>query len=755
MGRLLSYLLFGFAVISMYISVQEAVRETADLKNKCLFVGYQVGSSIWSLFFGLLLTEMDTDIAATLRTLGMVGMFSYLIFATLLMSSWAKLAGKMKLWIEGFAYLGIPLYPFTVSREHITFKISRFGMSYEFAPGFWSYAYTAYTVIVAVNLFVIIFHITNKSSKKREKVMGKKLVICEIIIIIGMVMDTIMPQFGFTAFPGSSISQFLGAVILYKVYLLYYRSQITLDNMSEFVYYSVNEPVLIYDEERKLRIVSNSATEFFGESVKENGHKMLSQIFDVSEDVFDRKEKCIQVEVKCLCNDSFCRLGIDKITDKYGDVLGYIIVVDDMTDKIRNMKELKEARRKADEANEAKSRFLANMSHEIRTPINAVLGMDEMILRESDSPEVLEYAGNIRNAGKTLLAIINDILDFSKIESGMMEIVESKYAIGEVLTELTGEISLRAEKQGLRLITEFDPKLPSKLYGDEVRIRQIVLNILTNAVKYTKEGSILFHVSFTEQSDHQILLDIFIKDTGIGIKEENIPKLFDSFQRVNESLVHNIEGTGLGLSIVKRLLDLMEGTLEVKSLFGVGSIFYVHIPQKVVSYEPLGSLAEKVQQRKLKKYEASFMAPDAKILVVDDYKLNLQVLQGLLKKTGIQLTLVESGKECLQRVRQQKYDMIFLDHMMPEMDGIETLRRMRELKGNLNKETPVIALTANALAGAKEMYLQEGFADYLSKPIDSVLLETMIKQYLPDRLLHQGSQFDRNSEKGERKIEEE
>lgn len=273
MGQILSYLLFGFAVVSAYISVQEMYRKTSQRKAKYLFIAYQLSSVIWSLFFGLLLAQTNTETAATMRSLGMIGMFGYLIFATLLMSYWAKLKGVFKVFVEGFTYTAVVLYPFTISRENITFQMSRFGMSYEFTPGFWSYAYTGYTVILAANMFFLIFFMMKKSRKKREKVMGRMLLICETVIIIGMVLDTILPQFGIAAFPGSSTSQFLGAMMLYYIYLLYCRSQITLDNMSRFVYYSVNEPILIYDEQEELKIVSSSAAEFFGEAVQENSKK--------------------------------------------------------------------------------------------------------------------------------------------------------------------------------------------------------------------------------------------------------------------------------------------------------------------------------------------------------------------------------------------------------------------------------------------------------------------------------------------------
>lgn len=734
MGTTLSYILFGFSLITFMMGVQEFLRKSSQKRVKYYYIATEMSSSIWSFCFGLIIVQTSSDTAALLRSIGMAGIFCFLASVVSLMMYWSNIHGKTAFCIRCFLLLAIPLYPFTISPSIATFERIPFGMSYELTPGLWNTFYTFYTLSIALIMIVLII-VMAKRSRKRDHVTAYGVLTCEIIILLGMILDTILPQFGYKALPGTAIAQFFGALLLGIIYHGYVKSQVTLENMSNFIYYSVNEPILIYDEMQRLKIVNNSAAEFFGDSVHEDTDTPLHEIFDVDEHILEMRGKHIGIEATCLCNQSYCMLGIDRITDFYGDTQGFIIVISDMTEKLAAIGALKLACQKADEANEAKSRFLANISHEIRTPINAVLGMDEIILREAQSQDIKNYAANIQSAGKTLLSIINDILDFSKIESGMMEIIEGDYLIGTVLADLASHISLRAQKKGLKLITEFDPNIPSVLYGDEVRIRQIILNILTNAVKYTETGAIQFHASCTEQSENQVMLDIFIKDTGIGIRKENIPLLFQSFHRVDEKSVHNIEGTGLGLSIVQRLLKLMNGTIEVKSLYGIGSIFYIHIPQKIVNHQPLGSLENSLPVMP-KEYKASFEAPDAKILVVDDYKLNLQVIEGLLKQTKVQLTLISSGKECLQKIQHETYDLIFLDHMMPELDGIETLHQMQNMPENRNQNTPVIVLTANAIAGAKEMYLKEGFQDYLSKPIDSRLLEELVKKYLPDEKIY-------------------
>ncbi len=404
------------------------------------------------------------------------------------------------------------------------------------------------------------------------------------------------------------------------------------------------------------------------------------------------------------------------------------------TDELNSSNEnLKDAVIAAEAASKSKSQFLSNMSHEIRTPINAILGMNEMILRESTDETILEYAENIRSAGNSLLGIVNDILDFSKIEAGKMDIIPVEYSLSSLLNDLVNMVQKRAEKKSLEFHIEADENLPSELYGDEIRIKQVITNILTNAVKYTEKGGVTLKVTFKNTSADEILLCVSIKDTGIGIKPEDIKKLFSAFERIEEKRNRTIEGTGLGMNITQKLLEMMNSHLEVASVYGEGSEFSFELAQKVINPHPIGNFAESYRHSlsQHKKYREKFTAPNAKILVVDDTVMNLTVVKGLLKQTKVKIDTAESGFECLKLVAQNHYDIIFLDHRMPGIDGIETLKRMQTLEGNLNITTPVISLTANAVSGAKQIYLDAGFQDYLTKPIDSTKLEKMMIEYLP------------------------
>lgn len=401
------------------------------------------------------------------------------------------------------------------------------------------------------------------------------------------------------------------------------------------------------------------------------------------------------------------------------------------------------ARHEALAANEAKGKFLARMSHEIRTPINAVLGMDEMILRESGEPHIKEYAMDIYTAGQTLLSLINDILDFSKIDSGKMEIVPVEYDISSLIHDLANMASQRIKDKNVRLEVEVDHNIPSRLYGDDVRIRQVLTNILTNAVKYTHEGNVWLRVGGRRTGDTAVLT-FEVEDTGIGIREEDLPKLSAEFERIEEDRNHNIEGTGLGMNITIQLLSLMGSRLQIESIYGKGSKFYFKLEQKIVDHTPVGDFESRVHQMTDNyNYSTKFHAPAAKILVVDDNAVNRKVLRSLLKETQIQVTDAEGGAECLELVQKNRYDLIFLDHMMPKMDGVETLHHIKELSGCPCQDTPVVVLTANAVSGAKEKYLSEGFDDFLSKPVVPEKLENMIKKMLPEELLKEAA--DRSS----------
>ena len=399
----------------------------------------------------------------------------------------------------------------------------------------------------------------------------------------------------------------------------------------------------------------------------------------------------------------------------------------EVNERILNMKDSAEA------ANVAKSQFLANMSHEIRTPINAILGMDEMILRESDNSEISKYAANIESSGKNLLQLINDILDISKIESGKLEIVPVNYDLAELISIIVNEMKARANDKAIEVNFEVAPTMPYKYFGDSVRIKQIITNIMTNGIKYTEKGSVTLYVNGIEIGGNYMIM-ISVVDTGIGIKQEDMANLFEKFTRLDLEKNRTIEGTGLGLAITKQLVDIMGGTIDVQSVYGQGTNFAVSIPQTVVDYEQIGDFRERYAKSVLgrEKYEESFVAPEAHLLVVDDNDMNIQVIKSLLKKTKVQLDSASSGKKALEHTAKNKYDLILMDHLMPIMDGIETFHHIKNDDNSINKETPVIILTANAVSGAKEEYLNEGFSGYLSKPIDGKTLETTIIKFLPE-----------------------
>ena len=398
----------------------------------------------------------------------------------------------------------------------------------------------------------------------------------------------------------------------------------------------------------------------------------------------------------------------------------------------------KRSQQEAEAANMAKSSFLANMSHEIRTPINAILGMNEMILREEKDPAIRGYAGNIQASGNSLLSIVSDVLDISKIESGKLEIIPVDYEVNSLISDCCNMAAGRAKAKELELLVECADNVPMKLCGDETHIRQIIMNLLTNAVKYTEKGTVKLIVSgrFT---DGGFVLKVDVSDTGIGIAEENLPQLFTQFQRFDLQRNRKIEGTGLGLSIVKRLCDLMSGTITARSVLGSGSTFTVELPQKVVDSTPCGGVNLNYSAGAEHEYHHSFEAPEAKILAVDDLPVNLLVIANLLKETRIKIDTAGSGRECLDKCSQQKYDLILMDHMMPEMDGVQTFEKLHGDKSSPNFETPVIMLTANALAGMREQYMDVGFADYVSKPVRGAKLEEAIRRNLPESLIKPAS----------------
>ena len=469
------------------------------------------------------------------------------------------------------------------------------------------------------------------------------------------------------------------------------------------------------------------------------------------DDVLDQWHLVIVVETAALYKDTVTVLVVSVLVGVlvFALIAAFYIIAytheRKVNKRIDEMKELERQREyeakvlmleksAADSANKAKSDFLADMSHEIRTPINAVLGMNEMILRKSDDEDILEYSSNIKSAGNTLLSIINNILDFSKIEDGKMSLVPAEFDVAEQINNLVNSISERARAKDLEFKLDIDETIPSRLYGDDVRISQVIMNLLTNAVKYTEQGSVTLRAKNKGTADGNVKLRFDVIDTGIGIKEEDLDKLFQTFERIEEKRNRHIEGTGLGISIVCKLLSMMNSKLDVESKYAIGSTFGFDLTLRVVDPGPIGKFDEKKKISSVEKDMAEHLyAPDARVLVTDDNGMNLKVACNFLKLFGITPVTCTSGRDTIELMRKEKFDILLLDHMMPQMDGIETLAALKAQ--NLLNGAVVIALTANAVVGAEEQYLNAGFDGYLSKPIMVDDIENTLKKYLPSDVI--------------------
>lgn len=512
----------------------------------------------------------------------------------------------------------------------------------------------------------------------------------------------------------------------------------TMELAREKIIENTKDGLVILDASYNLLYANDVARELFPDiNQAESREKQIKEIFKENprEAVVDIEGRSYEIRVSRIEDDN------------NGDtVRGYLAWIFDMTFVNHYTEEMIRLRQEAEKANLAKTSFLAHMSHEIRTPMNAIIGFSDLCLNNGDEGEIKEYVQSIRESAGTLMVLINEVLDISKIESGKIVLTDVAYSMKELMKEVISAIipQINAKHLTFRYLLEKD--VPVMLKGDKKEIRHIMSNLLSNAVKYTSEGTILFKVKEIERKDRKTLLEIIVKDTGIGIKEENREQIFDRFERFDVKKNYAVEGTGLGLSIVKDLVQLMDGSIEVESVYGEGSLFRAGIWQEVLDERKgeayrgsncddikytLEQLKNAVYGNRGKRKRRSIRFPGAKVLVVDDNQVNLKVASGLLKLYGIDAELAESGEECLNAVKKQTYDIIFMDQMMPGMDGVETLSRLREIKKG-NKSTPVIALTANALVGVKEEMLEEGFDDFLGKPMDLTELENVLIRFLKE-----------------------
>lgn len=631
--------------------------------------------------------------------------------------------------------------------------LSRYMLFLGFGCALWElgYAFTGFyrrpymmvyyerTVLVgaAVMIFtelLLYFRWLRNAAGERFSVMKKSILMSMILVVAACMMRLIysLSVRGFAAFsPFLCMMAFWIIVYAANSYKNFHISPRTL---SKYIYNNGNIGFLSFSDNGRLLMLNETAKQIVG--LSESTDIRLIDVFDLksmSEPEFLEKvrtESEPEYHLTAKRTDKVCSISFCEIKDAFGETNFFICAIYDRSKE----EEILESIRKS---GDAKSNFLASMTHEIRTPINAILGMREMIERESTSEEILGYSRSMEKAGERLLAIVNDVLDYSKIQSGMLNLIPVRYDLRELFHKLITRYEQRIVQKGITFTYSIHEELPAYLYGDEVRIHQILKNLLTNAYKYTDHGTISFTAYARKESEEQITLIFEVKDTGKGIKKEDQVNLFDLFIRADHEKNQTIAGTGIGLAIVSNLISMMGGTISVESEYGKGSCFKAEIPQKVVSYHQIGdyekTLAEyRAEQTSSLQYE--YTAPAATVLIVDDNSVNLSVARFLLEKTETKVDIATSGKEAIDKLRESSYQIIFLDHIMPEMDGIETIRKIRE--EHLADDVPIIALTANDIAGAKEMYLDYGFQDYLSKPIGKGSLEKKMYDWLPKNYIH-------------------
>lgn len=519
----------------------------------------------------------------------------------------------------------------------------------------------------------------------------------------------------------------MGMVLSVVVILVWSRRNYDFVHLAaETALANMGDGVISLDEQHRIISYNQAAAGIFSGLLTSVKGDLITDIHGFPPDILGETDK-----YEFSMGERYYESHIRKISDKNGKTEGYVVLMLDMTDMRNYIEEIKSVREQAEKANAAKSEFLANMSHEIRTPMNAVIGLSDLIMEESMGRKVYSYACDIKSASQNLLAIINDILDLSKVEAGKMELVLSNYYIKGIVGEIIAMMDIVASQRGLLMKHEFDESIPCRYYGDEGRIKQILINLLNNALKFTKEGYVKICVSGEQgEREDEELLTFRIEDTGCGIKKEDLDKIFDNFSQVDAGKTRSVEGTGLGLSITRQLVYLMKGNIQVESVYGVGSAFTVTIPQKIVDRR---TLVEKPDVPKEEESEPeSFLTSGCKVLVVDDNLINRKVARGFLTPYGLELTEAESGPEAIELVKKTMFDLILMDHMMPGMDGIEAVRIIRRECGENGTKPVIIAATANAMEGVKERFLESGFQDFVPKPIDKKHLSRVLAKWIPE-----------------------
>ena len=715
-------------------------RNTSDrIRHYVLFLSIFAG--IWCVSYGAIGITADIHRAENYRILGVFSINAFLITEVFLFTGLSRMKTSISHILRTIVVAaGIADFAMYSNRKVDLFIRMGNWTTWKQNPDY-SRAISFHSAFILLYFLILVgtgLVWAKRNRLRRQKQFVRLVFISNFSMIFFSLPDTFLPMAGYHPIATSGIGAAACAIVTWYGASQLNSFNIRVGNISRMVFDFMEVGAVVFDTEKKIALANPYAERCTSEETLEGlGIDSLFKVKD-PETIFDRAlNDTYSVKVMGNNNDRMFSISISSARDIYGDPYCFLCVFMDVTVEARAFMDL-------EVANNAKTDFLTSISHEIRTPINSIIGFDEMIIRDSNEDIIRSYASDADRAGRQLLSIINDLLDMGQITSGKMKIVTEKYDLGVLLHDIRDIQSFRAEEKDLKFVVYVNESTPRYLFGDEVRIQQIITNFVTNAVKYTNEGSVRLIVDHKVIDEENIELIVKIKDTGIGIREENIPHLYDAFSRFDKEAHKYIEGTGVGLSVAKSLIDLMEGTVEVESKYGEGTIFTVAIPQRTAGEEAIGNL-DSYRVKDIRSEKTSFRAPNASILMVDDNKMNRIVFRGQLKPILSDLDEASGGKDMLELIREKKYDIIFLDHMMPEMDGIEALHRMKADDTHMNTDTPVIAMTANAGVDAKKMYLSEGFTDYIGKPVKSNVILKAIEQYLPDDLKEYD--FDEEDEK--------
>lgn len=726
-SSLISFILLQMGIMALMFGAYNLMQNRRS-KSVILMFNICICVFFWDFGYAWMSLCYDANFAYIPRAIALLAIIFYM-FYTLRYVAQITDYPKRKLWIflSVVTILSLVSWCKIIQRDAVSFVATPWGFWYTSKMSWGRSLQFACNIACLFEYYVILRYGRRKAYRKRDEYVLKHFAWFGPILTAGYLLDTIVPSaFQVPAIPGSSISAFFSAMILLRISQRNKTFGPSEINVSEYVFRDVKLPVIITDSFGKIVLYNNATKKLLACEDKELMQRNLAIFFQTYE----------QGMMKVVGTEKICKMDKTDVKDDFDELLYSIYFVQDVTKEQENRRMLEESRAVAEEASRAKSNFLANMSHEIRTPMNAIIGMSEIVMQDTEiSEKTMSQVNEIYNAGNHLLGIINDILDILKIEAGKYELVSVDYELPGLINDVSSIISVKVQETNLRFLLDIDPTLPRKLVGDENRVRQVLLNILGNAAKFTQKGSITLSVFWNHnESDARIYFDV--TDTGIGIKPEDLDKIFGEFNQVDTRRNRNIQGTGLGLAISKHLVELMDGQLTVESEYGKGSTFHIDIRQEVRRYTEIGnSVAEALQNHQystiLRNKQIEIIPrPNAKILIVDDTRLNLLVAKGVMKKYEMQIDTADSGMKAIEMVQQKDYDIVFMDHMMPEMDGVDTTRRIRALGGKYEKLT-IIALSANVITEAKTLFLEEGMQDILCKPIEMKALDEIINKWLP------------------------